>query len=86
MEEYTKYGKPIMKNIRKNLIDYKKEHNLTNQQMAVRCDLSLSEYDKIMNVKTHSKYGCSIDTFYKICFNLKISSDGLLGLQFFIKK
>lgn len=81
MEEYTRYGKPIMKDIRKILINYKKEHNLTNQQMAVRCDLSLSEYDKIMNVKTHSDYGCSIDTFYKICSNLKLSSDSLLKLD-----
>lgn len=75
MEEYTRYGKPVMKNIRKTLIKYKKENGLTNQQMAVRCDLSLSEYDKIMNVKTHSDYGCSIDTYYKICTNLRLDAN-----------
>lgn len=75
MENYTTYGKPIMKNIRKILLDYKNSHNLTNQEMAVRCDLSLSEYDKIMNVKTHSKYGCSADTLCKICINLGIDAN-----------
>lgn len=75
MEEYTRYGKPIMKNIRKILLDYKKEHHLTNQEMAVRCDLSLSEYDKIMNVKTHSNYGCSADTICRIKKNLKIDAN-----------
>lgn len=85
MEEYARYGKPIMKNIRKILLDYKEKHCLTNQQMAVRCDLSLSEYDKIMNVKTHSDHGCSADTIYKICLNLRLSSDSLLGLDERIK-
>lgn len=81
MEEYTRYGNPAMKNIRKFLLKYKKEHHLTNQQMAVRCDISLSEYDKIMNIKAHSKYGCSADTIIRICLNLGISSDDLLGLK-----
>lgn len=80
MEEYTRYGKPIMENIRKILLEYKKEHKLTNQEMAVRCDISLSEYDKIVNAKTHSNYGCSADTIYRICLNLKLSSDKLIGL------
>lgn len=75
MEECARYGKPIMRNIKKFLLEYKKEHHLTNQQMAVRCDLSLPEYDKIMNVKTHSKYGCSVDTFYRICRNLNIDAN-----------
>lgn len=81
MDEYTRYGKSIMKNIRKILMEYKKEHKLTNLEMSVRCDISLSEYDKIMNTKTHSKYGCCADTVYRICLNLQISSDCLLGLQ-----
>lgn len=75
MEQYTTYGKPIMKNIREILLDYKKSHNLTNLQMAVKCDLSLSEYDKIMNVKSHSNHGCSVDTVCKICLNLGIDAN-----------
>lgn len=80
MDEYTRYGKPIMKNIRKILLIYKKDHQLTNQQMSVRCDMSLSEYDKIMNIKAHSDYGCSVDTFCRICINLKIDANKLLGI------
>lgn len=80
MEEYTRYGKAIMKNIRKILLEYKRTHCLTNQQMAARCDISLSEYDKIINVKTHSNYGCSADTIYRICLNLSIDPKLLLGL------
>lgn len=69
-----------MKNIRKILLYYKEKHYLTNQQMAVRCDISLSEYDKIMNVRRHSNCGCSIDTFYRICVNLNVDANKLLGI------
>lgn len=75
MGEYNRYGKLIMRNIRKILIDYKQCHDLTNAEMAIRCDLSLSEYDKIMNVKTHSDYGCSADTICRIKKNLKIDAN-----------
>lgn len=80
MEEYTTHGKEIMKNIREILIDYKKSHNLTNVAIATRCEISLSEYDKIMNVKTHSENGCSANTIYKICYNLGIPSSDILGI------
>lgn len=75
MEEYTTYGKPIMRNIRKILLEYKKINKLTNEQMSIRCDISLSEYDKIINTKSHSKYGCSVDTLYKICANLPLDAN-----------
>lgn len=81
MEEYTTYGKKIMENIRKNMLEYKKMHKLTNEQMAVLCDLSLSEYDKIMNIRSHSGRGCSVDTFYKICLNLGADANKMLGLR-----
>lgn len=81
MEEYTKYGKFIMKNIRKILKDYKKSHKMTNIQMAMKCEISISEYDKIMNVKSHSTSGCSVDTLCKICKNLRIDSNTVLGLK-----
>lgn len=81
MEEYTRYGKSIMKNIRKILLEYKKEHKLTNQQMAVLCDISLSEYDKIMNVRRHSDYGCVVDTVYRISLNLGISVDKMIRID-----
>lgn len=80
MEEYARYGKIVMKNIRKILLDYKKEHHLTNQEMAVRCDLSLSEYDKIMNVKTHSNLGCSSDTLCKIYINLGVDANSFFDV------
>lgn len=80
MEEYATHGVEIMDNIKKILLDYKKLHGLTNFEMAVMCDLSLSEFDKIIYKKPYSKYGCTIDTFYKICVNLKIDANDLLGI------
>lgn len=75
MREYTTYGKPIMKNIRNFLLEYKGKYCLTNAQMAQKCDLSIPEYDKIMNPKSHSKHGCSVDTFCKICKNLSADAN-----------
>lgn len=81
MEEYTTYGKSIMKNIRELLLEYKKEHSLTNAEMSVRCDISLSEYDKIMNTKMHSNHGCSADTICKIHKNTGIRYDDIFNIQ-----
>lgn len=71
MEEYARYGKPAMKNIRKILLNYKKEHGLTNQQMAELCNISIPEYDKIINANKHSKCGCSIDVFIRLYGGIK---------------
>lgn len=75
MEEYTRYGEIGAKKIREILLDYKKENALTNQQMSARCDISSSEYDKLMNFKRHGKHGPSYDTLYKIHKNLKIDAN-----------
>lgn len=80
MEEYTTYGKPIMKKLREILLNYKNTHNLTNAEMATKCDLSISEYDKIININRHSKYGCSVDTFSKICSNLDTDANFVVNI------
>ena len=74
----TYYGKQIMKNIRETLLEHKKTYHLTNKEIAQKCDISIAEYDKIMNVKTHSNQGCSIDTVYKICKNTDIDINTIL--------
>lgn len=63
------------------LLNYKKANNLTNQQMAARCDLSISEYDKIMNVKRHGSHGVSYDTLYRIYTNLKIDANIFFDIE-----
>lgn len=82
MEEYTRYGKIIMKNVRNILLDYKKKNHLTNAEMAQKCDMSISEYDKIMNAKKHSTHGCSADTLCKIHKNLKIDANMFFRFSF----
>ena len=81
MEEYTTYGKEIMKNIRDFLLEYKGEYNLTNAEMAQKCNLSVPEFDRILNPKNHSLHGCSVDTFKKICQNLGADPHKLLGIH-----
>lgn len=81
MEEHTTSGKLLMRNIRKILINYKKSHKLTNLQMAMKCEISVSEYDKIMNIKKHSDYGCSGDTIYKIGKNLHVDFNQIFDLK-----
>lgn len=78
MEEYARYGKNGSKIIREILLNYKKKHHLTNQQMSVRCDISLSEYDKIININRHGNQGLSYDTLHKIRKNLGISIDSII--------
>lgn len=80
------YGKQIMKNLREALLEYKKTYHLTNKEMAQKCNISTSEYDKIMNVKKHSEYGCSIDIFYRICKNIGIDMDTVLMVGINIDK
>ncbi len=77
MEEYTTYGYQIMKKLRDTLLQYKKHHHLTNMEMSIKCDISLSEYDKIMNIKQHGKHGCTADTLYKIFHNLNIDANDI---------
>lgn len=81
MYEYTTYGAGLMENIRKILLDYKKEHRLTNAELAQKCDMSISEYDKIVYSNSFGKYGCSIDTAYKIHINLNIAPDKILFIE-----
>lgn len=68
------YAQEIMNNIREILQIYKKEYKLTNAEISKKCGLSISTYNKIMNDK-YSKYGCSVNTLFKISRNLNIYPD-----------
>lgn len=81
MSNYQTYGEKIMKNVKEILLNYKNLHGMTNIQMALLCDMSLSEYSKIMNHKKHSKYGCTADTLCKIKHNLNIDANDFFNIE-----
>lgn len=80
MNNDTKCAKKIMKNIANLLLNEQNRLNLTNAGMATKLEMSLSEYNKLINRKRKSKYGCSAVTIYKLCHNTGISFDDIYNI------